>query len=357
MPKGRNYSGGSIVYFQEDLGDDIYILQKGRVILLSTAADTGEEIKEDVKGGEFFGVKSALGNYPREETAQVLGPTQVIVFSSAEFEAYVLKNTRLIMTMARVFSKQLREIHRQVRDILKADAVVNQAFELLNVAESFFQAGHLEHSIYAFQRYIEFNPNGNNRKRADELLQMARKGMTYPLGYPSPEAEAMPEQDYELNLTQGMADASTVLNDPDALNRMKQSKNVAKESIENIFNKAIELFENNKMIEAKEKFEECMKFSNLKNEFETSLFNRSHYEMGVVLVKMHQYEDAQEVFSSYIKDFPTGEHIKQSIFQMGISAEALSNPERAKTLYSKVATMAPPDDTTREAQRRLEALS
>ena len=69
----RSYKAGSIVYFEKDKADDIYVLQNGRIILSYTSIDTKVEIKEDVKLGEFFGVKSSLGRYPREETAQVVG--------------------------------------------------------------------------------------------------------------------------------------------------------------------------------------------------------------------------------------------------------------------------------------------
>ena len=54
MPVARNYNGGSIVYFQDDASDEIYVLQKGRVVLLSTSIDTNEEMKEEVQRGEFF---------------------------------------------------------------------------------------------------------------------------------------------------------------------------------------------------------------------------------------------------------------------------------------------------------------
>ena len=81
----RIYKSGSIIYFEGDRSDNIYILKSGRVILTSTKLDTGEEVKEDVRHGEFFGVKSALGKYPREETAQTIGETGVLVLRPAEF--------------------------------------------------------------------------------------------------------------------------------------------------------------------------------------------------------------------------------------------------------------------------------
>lgn len=356
MPKGRNYTGGSIVYFQGDRSDDIYVLQQGRVILISTAIDTGEEIKEEVKQGEFFGVKSSLANFQREETAQVLGKTQLIVFSSTEFEGYVLKNTRLIMTMARVFSKQLRDIHRQVRDILKAGAVRNPALELLNVAESFYRAGHLEHAGYSFEKYIEFNPRGHNVKRAQELLQMVRKGMTFPMGYADPEPEDDTSHPEGLNVDQGMVSADSVLDDPFALDDLGGTNVSTTLKINDIYQQGLDKLETNAYESALDSFIKCTQFSSLKNEAEKSIFGHAHYQLGSCQLHLGHLEDAQQSFSNYLKQFPTGDFIKKTIFQMGVVAESSGNPGRARSLYTKASTMPPPDETTREAQKRMENL-
>ncbi|MCB1173377.1 MAG: cyclic nucleotide-binding domain-containing protein [Leptospiraceae bacterium] len=357
MPKGRSYTGGSIVYFQNDVGNDIYVLQKGKVILLSTALDTGEEIREEVKLGEFFGVKSALGNYPREETAQTIGATQVIVFSAAEFEAYCLRNTRLIMTMARVFSKQLRHIHKQVREILHADAVINPAFELLNVAESFYQSGHMEHAVYAFQRYLEYNPSGNNVKRAEDLLQMARKGLSYPVGYPPAVAEEMPGDANMLSdISRGMADASTAIDNPEALQSMGSRQSNPAEQIENIFGEAQAALDKKDYDKALPLFEKCSRYSNLRNAKESDMYAKAHFECGYIKLETGHYDEAQQLLSAYIKNFPTGSEIKRSIFFMGIAAQKMRSLDRARTLFAKAATMPPPDDVSREAQKRMEEL-
>lgn len=99
----RNYKAGSIVYFEKDRAEDIYVLQNGRVILTYMSVDSKMEIKEDVKLGEFFGVKSALGRYPREETAQVIGSASILVFKLADFEIFVANKTHLILKMMKVF--------------------------------------------------------------------------------------------------------------------------------------------------------------------------------------------------------------------------------------------------------------
>lgn len=362
MPKARNYNGGSIVYFAGDTGNDVYVLQKGRVSLISTALESGEEIKEEVKLGEFFGVKSTLGNYPREETAQVYGNTSVIVFSSQEFEQYCLKNTRLIMTMLRVFSKQLRDVHRAVREILKADAARNPAFELLNTGESFYRNGNIDHALYALDKYLSYNPNGRNVSRAQELIQMAKKGMTYPINFPPPAPEDDPNagQAGREGVSRGMMAADQALDDPFALNvaapAPASSTGPAGKSIAKLFEQGHELLQNQEYEQALSAFQECVEFSHLRNDAEQTVFAQAHYELGYAQLKAGQLENASSSFSNYIKKFPTGEHVKESIYQLGVTAEATGNKDRAKTLYHKVATMPPPDDITRTARARLEKL-
>ena len=104
----RNYKAGSIVYFEGDKSEYIYILKAGKVVLNYVRPETGEEIKEDIRPGEFFGVKSALGRYPREETAQTQTDCVALQLRLDDFERIVLSNIQLVKKMLRVFSNQLR---------------------------------------------------------------------------------------------------------------------------------------------------------------------------------------------------------------------------------------------------------
>jgi CRP-like cAMP-binding protein len=73
VPRAMHYNANSVVYFTGDMGDKIFILQSGKIILKTIDIETGEELTDLIRTGEFFGVKSALGHYPREEDAIVLG--------------------------------------------------------------------------------------------------------------------------------------------------------------------------------------------------------------------------------------------------------------------------------------------
>ena len=362
MPISRTYSGGSIVYFQKDLGDEIYVLQKGRVIMTTTALDTGEDVKSDVLKGEFFGVKSSLGRYPREETAQALGTTILLVFTQSEFETLVLKNTRLIMKMLRVFSKQLRDIHRQLREVMKTGAAREPSFELMGVAESFFRLGNIDHAIHAFTKYNEYYPGGVYNERCNELLGMARKGMTYPLGYAPLESVAADPHEESLEdhpefITQS---AESSLEDPFALNTSQPASDVAgggaEKTISDLFYQGMDSFSKENFDEALRIYKECLGWNKLKNQEEADVYSKAHYEKARVEIKLEHYEDATASLSYYLKKFPTGEHVKESIYNLGIIAEKKGNLDRARSLFNRVATMPPPDKITADARKRLEKM-
>ena len=138
MPKLVNFSKGSIVYFEDDKDDKIYILQSGTIILTSIDPETKITVTNQVKPGEFFGVKSALGRFPREETATVLQDSQVIALTVPEFEKNFSGNKQIIMKMLRVFSAQLRQIHKRIEQVLNSTPESPQA-GMLAVAKSFFE--------------------------------------------------------------------------------------------------------------------------------------------------------------------------------------------------------------------------
>ena len=90
-PKAVQYNANSIIYFQGDQNESVYILKSGKVSLKFKDIETGQELHEMIQTGEFFGVKSALGKYPREETAIVLQNASIISFTVPEFEQLVMK--------------------------------------------------------------------------------------------------------------------------------------------------------------------------------------------------------------------------------------------------------------------------
>ncbi len=355
MPAIKEYSKGSVIYFEGDKSRYIYLLQSGNVILIYKSLDETKEEKYHVKTGEFFGVKSALGKYPREETAQVLGGARLIIFTPEEFQQLSLKNPRLVLQISKVFSKELREIHSKIREILRLDRIKDPEYELMNVGESFYVSGNIEHAQYVFEKYLNYYPEGKFKERAEMLLIKARKGETYPLDIPSLENYATKIMNtYE---EEHMVQSNMALVDDDLFqmpelensNSVKEKKGLLK--IEEI-NEKINVFINNNLIKDGYDFildlEKFNEYKNLKEYQEYFL-----YEKGRLLILLKNYNGALELLLSYLKLYPGGKFTKNVLLQCAIAFELLNDIQKSKLFYKKVISLKPEDDLTKHAQKRL----
>ncbi len=168
MPKVIAYKKGAIPYFENDRDDRIFILQKGLIVLSSTDPETRAPVANQVKPGEFFGVKSALGRFPREETASALTDSVAVCLTVQEFETNFSGNKQIIMKMLRVFSNQLRQIHRKIENILQS-VPENQVTGMLSVARSFFNE---ERYVSCYDVCLKFMQRFPSAKCIDEVKKM-----------------------------------------------------------------------------------------------------------------------------------------------------------------------------------------
>ena len=168
MPKAMQYTKGSVIYFEGDHDDRVFIMQAGAVVLQSTDIETGAPVIEQVKSGEFFGVKSAFGHFGREETATALVPTIAVALTVQEFEVLFSNNKQLIMKMLRVFSNQLRQIHRKTESILN-NVAADQQSGMLSVAKSFYDD---EQYRSAADVYLKFLTRYPQYPRKEEIAKL-----------------------------------------------------------------------------------------------------------------------------------------------------------------------------------------
>lgn len=175
MPKKIAFAKGSIIYFEEDKDDRIFILQKGLVVLSSTDVETGAPVTEYAREGEFFGVKSAFGRFPREETATVVADSLVIAMSVAEFEQLFSSNKQIIMKMLRVFSNQLRAVHKKSEQILGSGEGVNPQAGMASVAQCFYDEEQYRSCCDICLKFLRLYPNSDDKDTIARLYADSKK--------------------------------------------------------------------------------------------------------------------------------------------------------------------------------------
>jgi TolA-binding protein len=329
-PVIRNYKPGAIIYFEKDKAEDIYVLQSGKIMLTYMSVDGKSEIKEDVKLGEFFGVKSSLGRFPREETAQSLTNSNVLVFKSSEFEKFVGNKTHLIIKMMKVFSNQLRQIHHKVREQLgQYGEAKSPAFEMLNVGEVFHKNEKYNHAGYVYSRYLSYYPDGNYVERAKELLDLANNSTPFP--------SHLGDLQYE----------------PEKKNKKPQEGNSGLKMFED---KANMSFKEGKYEEASNVFKSLMDNSTPKSTQEQTIIENALFYYAMCMKELKRIDEASTNFTNYVKKYPKGALVKQSILNLASISENKGEKDKAINLYNKVLTIEPQDEHSETAKTQIAKL-
>lgn len=173
MPKPVAYTKGSIIYFEGDKDERVYILQKGCVVVTSTDPETNLPVTEQIKTGEFFGVKSSLGHFPREETATAITDSVCICMTLQEFEVLFSNNKPVIMKMLRVFSNQLRAVHKKTEAILNKGQDINQQSGMMSVAQAFFDDESWRSCADVCINYLKRYPTASNKEAVAKMYTTA----------------------------------------------------------------------------------------------------------------------------------------------------------------------------------------
>lgn len=380
----RTYKSGSIIYFEGDKSEYIYVLKLGRVVLTSIKPESGEEVKEEVRQGEFFGVKSALGRYPREETAQTVGETVVLVLSLTDFERLVLRNVNVVRKMLRVFSNQLRRINKTQRTVLGEKDTINPDAELFRIGEYYFRAGVFQQARYAFKKLMEHYPDSKYAGTAMERINAIASGNT---SVPSPGIEAISDikaetsdigdfsiDDSEEELAppprakRGDPEAHSISDEmddflsDDELGNLDDftfdegGKEPGGSDIPSLFDKARDLFDQGQFAKALDAYEKIISSDDIVTDEDKKVYEKSHFEIGRCNLKLGKSREAMASFSTVIKNYPRSENMKGAIFYVGQIFELAKQKDKAITYYSKAAAMPPSDAISKQAAARLKQL-
>ena len=354
-PKAVQYRASSIIYFKGDQSDRIFLLNSGKVSLSYVDIETGQEVRDLIKMGEFFGVKSALGRYLREETAIVLQDSAVMVFSVPEFEQLAAKNTRIITKMLAVFSNQLRRIHRQVQNLMVSDQQVNPESGLYKIGEYYLKNKRYGQALYAFKRYLVYYPTGvyasdvtSKIVQAEEYVSRYGSGGGPAAGGPSPAAAAA---------SAGAAAAAVAR--PSAAASGSTATAVAAPPGSGAGSDTAQQFYNAVSLVSQEKYTEAFKaFKKILDSGPDPEYTaKSEFEMAKCLFYLKQYDNSIRGFTVIVQKFPKHPELKDALFFVGRSYEEKGEKTKAAALYKKIIGMGPEDDpVVRKVKKALRAV-
>jgi NADH dehydrogenase len=76
----QHFDAGEVVFHQGDLGDNVYVIEKGQCEVLR-----GDEHVADLGAGEYFGEMAVLGNLSRNATVRAATAADVLLIPRGDF--------------------------------------------------------------------------------------------------------------------------------------------------------------------------------------------------------------------------------------------------------------------------------
>ncbi|MDR1220328.1 MAG: cyclic nucleotide-binding domain-containing protein [Treponema sp.] len=309
MPRLLQYRANSVIYFEGDVAEKVFLLQEGSVKLLHVDIESGKDVSELLSKGEFFGVKSALGHYPREEDAIVVQDSTTLAFSVSEFEELATKNAHLIIKMLKVFSTQMRRTHKQVASLMNNVESQNQTPEdgLYQLGKFYFKNKKYVYTRHIYTKYLTYYPRGvyTDAVQADlnaVVSFIARYG----------DGEGV-KPDVDVPVGDPLEEIVSAAN-PDSANRYNEAMN---------------------LIAYKSYMPACQVLKKLVDEGDPEFAPKSSFEIGRCLFLMGKYNECAKYYAQMLAKHPKHASVGEAFFFIGQSHEKAGHETLAVTFYKK----------------------
>jgi len=129
----RDLKRGSVLFFEGDRGDALYIVRSGAVKVYRVAEDGREKTLAVLGEGEFFGEMALLDGEPRSAIAQTLQETTLYALHRSDFLELLASTPSLSAAVIRALSARLRRTNGQVMDLIFRDVRGRIARTLLDL--------------------------------------------------------------------------------------------------------------------------------------------------------------------------------------------------------------------------------
>jgi len=115
----NRFKKGTVLFHEGDEGEDMYIIQNGRVAIKKRVPH-GETTLAMLEKGDFFGEMAILERMPRSASAEVVEDSDLIVIQSELFGDMIKSNPEIAVRMLRKYSLRLRETTKQIEQLASA---------------------------------------------------------------------------------------------------------------------------------------------------------------------------------------------------------------------------------------------
>jgi CRP-like cAMP-binding protein len=117
---GKKIPPGTVLFNEGDRGEEMYILQSGRV-KISKRIRGVEKTLATLEKGEFFGEMAILNDKPRSASAETIEECEMLMIDRKTFDALIRGNAEIAVRFIKRLADRLRETNDQMEALMIKD--------------------------------------------------------------------------------------------------------------------------------------------------------------------------------------------------------------------------------------------
>jgi CRP/FNR family cyclic AMP-dependent transcriptional regulator len=134
VARERAYPRNSVILFEDDPGDALFVVATGQVKVVLIGEDGREVILSVMGPGEFFGEMSLLDDEPRSAHVIAMEDSSLAVLRREDFEGLLTQTPQIALALLRELSRRLRRADEKVGSLVLLDVQGRVARLLLDMA-------------------------------------------------------------------------------------------------------------------------------------------------------------------------------------------------------------------------------
>ncbi|OGT99462.1 MAG: hypothetical protein A2085_11090 [Gemmatimonadetes bacterium GWC2_71_10] len=134
VAREREYPKNSVILFEDDPGDALYIVSSGQVKVVLIGEDGREVILSVLSDGDFFGEMALIDDEPRSAHVIAMKDSQLLVLRRDDFQAQIEAHPKIALKLLRVLVARLRGADAKIGGLVLLDVNGRVAQLLLELA-------------------------------------------------------------------------------------------------------------------------------------------------------------------------------------------------------------------------------
>jgi len=117
----KSYAPGAVICHEGEEGDEMYIIQKGKVRVSKAFADK-VHVVSILEKGDFFGETAIVNRTRRTATVTAVDSVELLVFDREGLQNMITRNARIALSIIDKLCRRLQSAHLQIQHLVRRDA-------------------------------------------------------------------------------------------------------------------------------------------------------------------------------------------------------------------------------------------